>query len=263
MGSAGRVLVVEDDTAVAEAITAALAHDYQVQCVLTGSETIAAICENSFDLLLLDHRLSDLLGTDLLKLIKRFFPATTFVFMTGQGSEEVAIDALRGGARDYLRKPFKLQKLATSVDSVFAVRRSGRECRRDAHAQHLDEPSPLGRPAIDTDNSRSILRVVHHIESHLDAPLTLGGVAQLAGMSRFHFCRQFRRATGHSFHAFLLRTRIGRAKELLRDDTRPIGDVAVEVGFRDASHFGRVFRRIEHIRPSEFRRRTVPALRER
>lgn len=101
--------------------------------------------------------------------------------------------------------------------------------------------------------------MLHHIEAHLDAPLSLDGVAQLAGMSRFHFCRQFRKATGHSFHAFLLRKRIVRAKELLRDGTRPIEDVSVAVGFRDASHFDRVFRKIAYILPSEFRRRTVTA----
>jgi AraC family transcriptional regulator len=259
MGSAGRILVVEDDDALAEAITAALAHDYQVRYAPTGSEAIAAICESSFDLVLLDHRLPDLLGTDLLKLIKRFFPSTTVVLMTGHGSEEVAVDALRGGARDYLRKPFQLQELVTRVDSVFAVRRDGQERRYDTYGQLLAAPSAEGRPVADTDKSRSILRVVLQLEAHLDAPLTLDTVAQLAGMSRFHFCRQFRKATGHSFHAFLLRKRIVRAKELLRDGTRPIGDVAVEVGFRDASHFGRVFRKIEHILPSEFRHRTVTA----
>lgn len=144
---AGRILVVEDDDAPAEAITAALAHDYQVRCVPTGSEAIAAICDSSFDLVLLDHRLPDLLGTDVLKRIKRFFPSTTVVFMTGQGSERVAIDALRGGARDYLRKPFQLQELVTRVGSVFEVRRCGQERRYDAYGQLLAVPSAEGRPA--------------------------------------------------------------------------------------------------------------------
>ncbi len=257
MGSAGRILVVEDEGALAGAISAALAPDYQVRCVGTGAQAISAICEGSYDLVLLDHPLPDLLGTDLLRLIKRFFPSTTVVFMTGQGSEDVAAEALRGGALDYLRKPFKLQEFVARVDAVFAVRRNGVERRYGTYGQFLAEPPDEGRPAADTDQSRSILRAVRHVETHLEAPLTLGSVAQLAGMSRFHFCRQFKRTMGHSFHAFVLRKRIERGKELLRDETRQIGEVALEVGFRDATHFGRVFRKIERILPGEFRRRTV------
>ncbi len=257
MGSAGRILVVEDEGALAEAITTALAPDYQVRCVLTGSEAMAAIWESAFDLVLLDHHLPDLLGTDLLKLIKRLFPSTTVVFITGYGSEDVAAEALRGGAMDYLRKPFNLHELVARVEAVFAIRRNGVERRYDTYGHLLAEPSARGQPALDTDRSRSLLRAVRHVEAHLEMPLTLDRVARLAGMSRFHFCRQFKWMTGHSFRAFVLRKRIGRAKEMLRDGTRPIGEVAVEVGFRDASHFGRVFRKLEHILPSEFRRRAI------
>ncbi len=259
MCSAGRILIVEDDDALRQAITAALAHDYQVHCVRTGSEAIAALCECSFDLVLLDHLLPDLLGTDLLKRIKRFFPSTSVVLITGHGSEDVAAEALRGGALDYLRKPFQLQELVACVGFAFAVRRNGVERRYDVYGQSLTEPSDRGRPASNADQSRCVLRAVRYVEMHLDAPLTLDRVAQLAGMSQFHFCRQFKKSTGHSFHAYLLRQRIARAKELLRDRTRSIGNVAVEVGFRDVSHFDRVFRKIEHILPSEFRRRTVAA----
>ena len=259
MSSTGRILVIEDDDALRQAITAALASEYQVRCVPTGSEAIAALCESAYDLVLLDHRLPDLLGTDLLKLIKRFFPSTSIVFMTGHGSEDVAAEALRGGALDYFRKPFPLQELVARVGSVFAVRRNGVERRYDMYGQLLAEPSEKGRPATNADQSRCVLRAVRHVETHLDAPLTLDMVAQLAGMSRFHFCRQFKQATGQSFHAFLLRQRIARAKELLRDRTRSIADVALEVGFRDVSHFDRVFRKIEHILPGEFRRRTLAA----
>jgi len=261
MDVTGRILVVDDDPALAEAVTASLGRRYAVGCAGTGAEALTKICETCYDLILLDHRLPDLLGADLLPLIKRFFPATTVLFMTGQGSEEVAIDAFRGGARDYLKKPFSLQDLLARVDALFALRRQGGERRVTASTVPQDGRAADGRPGTDPDRSRSILRAVHHIEQHLDEPLTLDAVARIAGMSRFHFCRQFRKTTGASFRTFLLRTRIARAKELLRDSTRSIGDIAHEVGFRDLTHFGRVFQKFEEILPSEFRRGTVHASR--
>ncbi|MBI4737044.1 MAG: response regulator [candidate division NC10 bacterium] len=105
MGSAGTILVVDDDAGVREALAAALAPRYAVQTVATASAALDAVSAHPFDLILLDHRLPDLAGTALLQIIKRFFPSTLVILMTGFGSEEVAIEALRGGARDYLRKP--------------------------------------------------------------------------------------------------------------------------------------------------------------
>ena len=259
MDVTGRILVVDDDTMLAEAVAAGLGRRYAVRCAGTGAEALATICETSFDLILLDQRLPDLLGADLLPVIKRFFPATTVVLMTGQGSEEVAIEALRGGARDYLKKPFSLQELRARVDALFAARRQGVERRRIASTAPQDGRPAEGWPDADPDRSRSILRAVHHIERHLNDPLTLDAVARIAGMSRFHFCRKFRKTTGVSFRTFLLRTRIARAKELLRDRRRSIEDVGHEVGFRDLTHFGRVFQKFEEMLPSEFRRRAVHA----
>lgn len=257
MESIGQVLVVDDDSSLVESIVAALGPRYTVRSALNGSEAITAICEIQFDLVLLDHRLPDLLGTDLLRLIKRFFPSTTVVLVTGQGSETVAAEALRSGARDYLQKPFSLQDLLACVESVFSVRRNGVERRRESYseAQTIGPIAP-GLDA-DTDRSRAILRAIEHLKANLRSPLPLDEVARLAGMSKFHFCRQFREIMGTSFRTFLVKERIARAKELLRDPTQPIGNVASAVGFRDATHFGRAFRKFEHVLPSEYRRQAT------
>ena len=254
MASEGRILVVEDDRALAEAIEACLGNRYAVRWAGTGAAAIAALCEAAFDLILLDHRLPDLLGADLLTLIKRFFPATTVLLMTGQGSETVAIDALRGGARDYLRKPFSLPELVTRVDALFAVRKQGGERRQHADPPGTAPPLPKNEPNPDADRSRGILRALRHLDTHLEEALSLDIVARVAGMSRFHFCRQFKKTTGLSFRTFLAQQRVARAKDLLRDGSRPIGQVARELGFRDVTHFGRVFEKVAGVLPSAYRR---------
>ena len=246
------ILVVDDDPAIGEAMASALGRRYQVRVACTGAEAIGAICETTFDLIFLDHRLPDLLGTDLLKLIKRFFPATMVVMITGQGSEEVAIAALQGGARDYLRKPFSLPDLEARVHSLLTLRREGRERRQDPY---LDFPAPAtGNPDPDADRSRSVFRAIQYVESHLDARHTLDTVARIAGMSKSHFCRRFKAVTGLPFRVFLTQKRMARAKALLRGEGMRVGDVARAVGFGDPTHFGRVFRKLERLLPSEFRR---------
>ena len=63
-------------------------------------------------------------------------------------------------------------------------------------------------------------------------------------MSRFHFSRQFRLAMGVSPHRYAMTKRIERAKQLLRDRSSNVLDVALNCGFKDASHFSRVFKAI-------------------
>ena len=255
MPSQERILVIDDDVGVCDAIATALQRHYEVSCAHSGSAGLDAICRAPFDLVFLDHALPDLRGTDLLKLIKRFFPSTTVVLITGQGSEEVAMAALQGGAKDYLRKPIKLGTLLAKVESLVAIRRSGLERRSDEYVQRLEgvPPGAPEEPAL----ARSIARAVRHIEAHLHTPLSLAAVARVAGMSKFHFCRRFKSVMNCPFREFLARTRVTRAKELLRDRDAKVEDVAWAVGFRDPSHFSRVFRELEHLLPSEYRRRLV------
>lgn len=82
------------------------------------------------------------------------------------------------------------------------------------------------------------------------------GTARATGMSKYHFCGRLRSCTGLSFREYLARGRIARAKELLRDRGRSITDIFPDVGFKDRTHFGRVFKKLEGQLPSEFRRRS-------
>jgi YesN/AraC family two-component response regulator len=261
MASADSILVVDDDPAVCEAITSALASHYQVQAASTASAALDALCAKPFDLILLDHRLPDLSGTDVLRLVKRFFSSTIVILITGFGSEDIAVDAFRGGARDYLRKPIDCRELQARVALLLELRR-GTERRLNPFVQTTELPAsggPNGDDPETTDRARAIFRAIRHIEAHLDATLSLADVARVAGMSKFHFCRRFQAHTGQHFREFLARRRIERAKELLKTQGRTITDIFRDVGFKDMTHFGRVFKRLEGQLPSEFRRGQKPA----
>jgi YesN/AraC family two-component response regulator len=257
MAPACSILVVDDDPGIGEAISSALGVSYRVQTATTAMAALEAISSAPFDLVFLDHLLPDLPGTEVLRVIKRFFPSTLVILITGHGSEEVAVDAFRGGARDYLKKPFSYQELHRRIAPLLALRRDSVERRMNplVHVAGLPDPSrPSGDDPETTHRARAILRAVRYIEEHLDATLSLAHVAQVAGMSKYHFCRQFRECTGQYFREFLARRRVERAKELLKRQGRTITDVFRDVGFKDMTHFTRVFKRLEGQLPSEYRR---------
>ncbi len=98
-------------------------------------------------------------------------------------------------------------------------------------------------------------RVVAHIEDNLGESLTLGMLARVACVSRFHFARTFRQSTGYSPMAYVLRRRVEHARLQLAQGYQKLSDLAADLGFCDQSHFTRIFRRMTGYTPREYARR--------
>jgi AraC-like DNA-binding protein len=92
------------------------------------------------------------------------------------------------------------------------------------------------------------------IDSHAHESIDLATVASQVDLSPFHFLRIFRRVVGVSPHQYLVRARLRRAARLLASDSRPITELALDVGFADLSNFVRTFHRAAGVSPREFRR---------
>lgn len=93
------------------------------------------------------------------------------------------------------------------------------------------------------------------LEKHLDAPLDIRTLAAAASCTPAYLTRLFRQSFGFSPTQYQLRRRIDRARRLLTTTSTPIADLARELGFHDASHFARHFRRLAGLSPLEFRSR--------
>ena len=96
-------------------------------------------------------------------------------------------------------------------------------------------------------------RVTELVHAKIEEELSLHEMAQCAGLSTSHFLEVFRKSTGESPHQFVLRQRVERAKEMLREAEMRVLDVAVACGFKTQQHFARVFRRICGASPTEYR----------
>jgi AraC family transcriptional regulator len=127
------------------------------------------------------------------------------------------------------------QALAVALVNGYAVRR----------------PSPkIYRGGLTPARLRKVTELVH---AKVDDDLSLEEMAELAEISKAHFCQMFRKSTGQSPHQFVLRHRVERAKEMLRVAQTRVLDVAVACGFKSQQHFARVFRRVCGTSPTEYR----------
>lgn len=97
-------------------------------------------------------------------------------------------------------------------------------------------------------------RVLAYIDEHLDADISVESLAAVAGLSSFHFLRQFRRSMGQTPHRYVVQQRLARARELLLQTDLSVLEIAWQCGFDDPSHFARRFREQYRLAPSAFRR---------
>ncbi|MCA9664605.1 MAG: sigma-54-dependent Fis family transcriptional regulator [Myxococcales bacterium] len=124
------VLVVEDDASSREALTNALAlTGMQVVAAESAEEAVARLKLQPVDVILSDVVMGRMDGIDLLTHVQRDYPDTAVILVTGHGSIQSAVDAMRAGAYDYLTKPVDLDRLELVVDRAYRKHRLMRENR--------------------------------------------------------------------------------------------------------------------------------------
>jgi AraC family transcriptional regulator len=120
-------------------------------------------------------------------------------------------------------------------------------------ASHYSAEKPLLESYRGGLSRSNLNRVREYIDAHMGNRLELGELASVAGLNLFHFARAFRQSTGQPPHQYVVRQRIERAKQILRDPLSTVLEASARTGFVDQSHFSKVFRRIVGVSPSEFR----------
>jgi AraC family transcriptional regulator len=100
---------------------------------------------------------------------------------------------------------------------------------------------------------RQLQKVGDFVTEHLAEEISVGIMAQLVQLSPFHFSRIFKQSTGMSPLRFVTRERITRAQQLIRETSRSLIEIALEVGYTSPSHFAQVFRGVVGVTPTEFR----------
>ncbi len=111
-----RILVVDDDETIRTTMKVILQDEgYQVDLAASGKEAIQKTQEKSYNIALLDIRLPDMEGVELLKLLKDGIPRTRKIMVTGYPSMQNAISALNKNADAYLLKPVDVEKLLSTV----------------------------------------------------------------------------------------------------------------------------------------------------
>jgi len=104
-------------------------------------------------------------------------------------------------------------------------------------------------------SERKLKRVISYIEDNLAENISLHEIARVAGLSVSYFTPLFRETVGIPVHQYLIRRRVERARDLIRESKMPISQIAYETGFSHQSHLSRNMRRLLGVSPTAFRER--------
>jgi DNA-binding NtrC family response regulator len=128
--STPRLLVVDDEPTVVLSLTTFFQQQgFEVEACAGGTEALVLLSRTSFDVVLLDLLLQDPSGMDILREIKERYPEVAVVIMSGAGTVEAAVQAVKAGAEDFFKKPFGLEEAALVLRRTLELRQLEKQNR--------------------------------------------------------------------------------------------------------------------------------------
>ena len=156
-----RILIIDDDLASCQLFAKVLtAEGYTVEWVHAGEDALPRLKQQEYDLVLTDVRLPGMNGLKVTRAVRQQDQSLPVIVMTGFGSMETAVEAIRESAFDYISKPMNLEELKTTVARALAQYRRPND---DHKRETPQEPDPLGtiigRSAAMVDVYKTVARV--------------------------------------------------------------------------------------------------------
>jgi DNA-binding NtrC family response regulator len=164
-----KILLIDDDEGLIHFLSRFFQRKgYEVASCLNGTTAINEVSEKIFDLILLDYKMPELNGLETLKKIKGLQVKTPIIIMTAYGTTDLAIEAMKNGAYDYIVKPFERDDLSRIVFDALTVNRQMKEV--------VSLPDPTGAPS--SSPSKDSLRIIGNSKRMQDIYKMIGQIAE-------------------------------------------------------------------------------------
>jgi two-component system response regulator AtoC len=167
------ILVVDDEPLIRENLERILTEeDYAVTSVDSGEKALSLLGKTDFDLVLLDLNLPGIDGIDVLQQARQIDPELLVIVVTGYASVESAVRALKLGAYDYIKKPFK----ADVIKLIIRLAIEAQELKKQVRVlkRRLNVPNPLDIVA-ESPQMQQVMRQVHEVSRHEGATVLITG----------------------------------------------------------------------------------------
>ncbi len=167
------ILIIDDEAAILNLMAKSCRQqEHEVTAVQTGRDGLKALDASQPDLMIVDLLIGDMNGLDIIRYSEEHYPDTQVIMVTGNGSVETAVEAMRLGAFDYLTKPFELADLQRTVQLALQEPATPKEADQGFQSAAITMPSSgmIG----ESPKVKEILQVIEKIANN-DSPVLLEG----------------------------------------------------------------------------------------
>ena len=229
-----KILLVDDDRGFREEFKEFL-ETYEVVEAGNGEEALRILKRpNEIDLVILDVNMPGAKGTEVLKDIKAIDPDLGIIILTGHSSEDVAIEALKGRADDYLEKPLDVDDTKRVIEKLLE--------------------SKAGKPTAEGVTDK-IEKVKRFMERNCYKKVCLKDAAEAVSLSPKYLSRIFKENIGVGFNEYRLKVKMREAKALLENTGMNIDQIAYKIGYQNTESFTRLFKELAGQTPTEYRKK--------
>jgi len=230
-----KILLVDDDKEFREEFMGCF-KEYDIIQAADGEEALKILGKpNEIGLVLLDVKMPGASGTSVLGRMKALSPELKIIIVTGFSSKDVAIDALKSHADDYIEKPFEVDEM------------------REVIERFLGDGSGVAGHGVSEDVAAKIRHVKDFIERNCCKKITLTDAARALSLCPKYLSRIFKEAAGTGFSEYRLKVQMEKAKELLAAGNHNVNQVSDKLGYQNPESFIRQFKRFAGCTPTEYR----------
>lgn len=253
-----KVVIVDDEPIIVEGLKKTIPWEkWECEVVGTaedGCEGVEVIAESKPDIVISDISMPEMDGLAMIAALKSEYPEMEVSILTGFRDFDYAQKAIRLGVTRFLLKPSKLEEIEEAILAMVSNIEEKRKKKQDmeTYAEIVAEEDGE-EPEESVAGSFVVNNAIKYIEENYMIKIKLSDVAEHVYVSQWHLSKLLNRYTGQSFSDVLNNIRIEKAKELLKDPSLRIGDIADMVGFLDMAHFSRVFKKQAGISANEYR----------
>ena len=243
-----RVVLIDDEAIIVEGLRRVVKWA-QYDCEVVGTANDAAagaelIRQLHPDILFTDIRMPGRDGLVMLAGLRSEFPDMQVTVLTGFRDFSYAQEAIKLGVTRFLLKPSRMNEINEALEAM---------THNLQRLQPRQEQAPEEEAQISDSAGFVVHQAIAYMEQNYQKKLTLQDVADQCYVSQWHLSKLLNSHAGKSFYDILNTVRIKAAKKLLSDPSLKIGDIGEMVGYADAGHFARTFKKLEGISANEYR----------
>lgn len=229
-----RILIVDDDAELRSEFRDCF-EEYGIAEAASGEEALRLLKRpNEIDLVILDVRMPGMNGMEVLSRIRSVATDIRIVIFTGHGSKDVAVEALRGQADDYIEKPLDIDEAKELIEKFLGTKRG--------------EPDTSALDIRD-----KIERVKDFLARNSLRKVTLKDACGNVCLSPKYLSRIFKEHTGVGFNEYKLKLKMEEAKKILTHTGYTVNQIADKLGYENPESFIRQFKRSAGKTPTEYR----------